>query len=465
MSHDARTRENRTSFLCFVRYQTIRIFAGGSLLLLPTTGACAQDSLHLSLKNAVELALESHPDIQTGLFELHQYEIQARVAKNAMLPRVQAVAELDNALKIPIKAAPNGNGDLIYANTVAPLQASAGIQVSQPLFDLACWKGRSEALAQTQVALQSLDQMREATAASVVDAWCRAWVQERVVELSAERVAQAETLETIVQAQLDAGSARESDLSRIKVQLSNLQGDLANARRNREELVNRLNLLVGNRAGLAVVLDGVLDEAAPERGDSDRITERSDWRLLGDQEELSKRALERTQAMDLPVLSLKARVDELSFAQKVGALGGRWDADATVGLALVAPIFEGFDHRNRNALAQLRLEDIRRKRRRVEFEARRDLEDAWRELATSEQILEIQAHNLELARNTQREMEARFQAGSASLSDLLEAEGAVVEARRQQLDAIGRRFQSIMALRHARGTLLTDLKFPTSARN
>lgn len=437
-------------------YQTFSIYLACGLLLL-APAARAQDSLHLNLKQAVSLALESHPDVVAGKFDLRQQEMRATVAKDAMLPQVNAFAGVKDDFRIPMSAAPDGNGDLSYAYAEARFQTSAGLQIDQPIFDLARWSGPAEAEARSQVSRLDLDRVREATVATLAEAWCRAWIQERVVELAQERVVQAETLETVARAQWDAGSAQKSELLRIQVRLSNLRGDLANARRGRDQSLDMLALLVGDGSGRPVALDGSLEEVAPEIGDSDRIRDRSDWKLLESQEQLASRSLERARATGLPVVSLLAQADGVSFSQRAAGLGSRWDEDASVGLRLDVPLFDGFDRRARIAEQRLRLEEIHWKRRHLELEARRDLEGARQDLATSEQILEIQGRNLGLAKEALRETQAQFQAGTASLSDLLEAESSVVEARHQHLDAQGRRFLSILALRRARGSLFADL--------
>jgi outer membrane protein TolC len=426
-------------------------------VLLLGSAVRAQDSLHLNLKQAVTLALASHPDVVAGKFDLRQQEMRATAARNAMLPQVNAFAGVKDDFRIPMSAAPDGNGDLIYSYAEARFQASAGLQIDQPLFDLARWSGPAEADARSQVSRLDLARLREATAVTLADAWCRAWIQERVVELAQERVVQAETLETVARAQWDAGSAQKSELLRIQVRLSNLRGDLANARRGRDQSLDRLALLVGDSSGRPVALDGSPEDVAPRTGETDRISDRSDWKLLEGQERLAARSLQRARMEGLPVLSLQARGDEVTCSQRAGGLGGRWDEDATLGLRLDVPIFDGFDRRTRIAEQRLRLEEIVWKRRHLELEARRDVEGARQDLATSEQILEIQGRNLRLATEALRETQVQFQAGTASLSDLLEAEGSVVEARHQNLDALGRRFMSILTLRRACGSLLADL--------
>ena len=86
-----------------------------------------------------------------------------------------------------------------------------------------------------------------------------------------------------------------------------------------------------------------------------------------------------------------------------------------------------------------------------------EIQDANNQLRYSTIRVQSQKKNQELAEEVYRETTVQYNGGTASLSDVLNAEASLLESQRQYLQALADRILAEFSIRKATGVLLDKL--------
>lgn len=136
-------------------------------------------------------------------------------------------------------------------------------------------------------------------------------------------------------------------------------------------------------------------------------------------------------------------------------MDNEWNSDASAGITVEFPFFDGFrrDGQRMEAIALLR----KRKLELQEMEERIDLEvhQAYLSLQNSEKFVDSQKMNLQQASEGLRLAEAGYRQGVNADIDVTDARSTLTKARGLHYQAIYNQAMSLLTLRRATGTLLT----------
>jgi len=125
------------------------------------------------------------------------------------------------------------------------------------------------------------------------------------------------------------------------------------------------------------------------------------------------------------------------------------------------PIFQGFGRQRQVSQAKAAAEDARLNRVADELRVRTGVTQAYDELLTATQVVEIEARNREVAGEQLELAQERYRLGAAPFLELLEAQSSMATAERDHLNARYRFHGAIWALEAAVGERLrpgTDLR-------
>jgi outer membrane protein TolC len=123
-------------------------------------------------------------------------------------------------------------------------------------------------------------------------------------------------------------------------------------------------------------------------------------------------------------------------------------------LQVSIPVFQGFTRNRQIAEARAQEEDARFGRRAEELRIETAVTQAYDELTTAVQVVEIEGRNREVAAEQLELAQERYRLGAAPFLELLEAQSSMEEAERDFLNARYRFHGAIWALEAAVGERL-----------
>ncbi len=358
------------------------------------------------------------------------------------LPQVNAYGDYNNFLDVFPQAIPGGvlnpesdpNG-LDVISFGVPQSIKAGFQVNQLLFSQSYLVGLKAA--QTSEEFYRL--LTQKTEEDIIYDISLNYYGVLATRLQLDNLQanhdKLSRLEKIIKAQYENDLARKVDHNRVKVNLTTLETQMDNLKIVIEQRTNYLKLVIG----LPVDLDLKLapydfeDQNFPVRSLATQIklSDRYDLQVLDKQQELNALNIKNIQSGYYPTLSAFADVNYNAFSREFNFISDShvWYRGSLVGLKLSFSIFDGFQRKNKIAQARVETEKLKQDQFMTEQAARAEYLNARKKMNNSLKSLNAQESNLELSEDVFDQTEKLYKEGLAPLTDLLDAETALREAR------------------------------------
>ena len=222
-------------------------------LALCTLGATAQETLRLTLDQAIEIALSDNPTIEVADQTVELKKISDKETAMGLLPEASLSGAYTRTIK---KQTMVMMGQKIEIGI--PNQYQGGLTVSLPIFAPTLYK--SMKLTKTDVAL-AVEQAR-ASKQDLVNQVTKAFYQMLLAQDSyavlEKSYAQSEANFNIVKAKFEQGKVSEYDKISAEVQMRNLQPSVISARNAVELSRLQLVVLMNIEPEINIVLDGNL---------------------------------------------------------------------------------------------------------------------------------------------------------------------------------------------------------------
>jgi len=243
------------------------------------------------------------------------------------------------------------------------------------------------------------------------------------------------SLEKILKAQYENDLAKKVDYNRVKVNLTTLEASRDDLEIGIEQSKNYLKLLMGIPMTSPLELQREhfaldLAEVLPSDLNTD-LQHRVDLRVLGKQQDLYGLDVKNIQSGYYPSLVGFADVNYNTFSNDFTFLSQSkpWYRGALIGLKLEIPIFDGMQKKNRVAQAKVRSMQLDQDILKASEAAQMEHQNAMKKLTSSVTSAKAQKENLMLAEEVYSQTELLYKEGLSPLTDLLEAETALREAR------------------------------------
>jgi outer membrane protein len=417
----------------------------------------------LSLSEAVARALEHNPDLAIDAPGQEAARSEFKAAKAGYLPRIdfeQSYLAGDNPVFVfgtllTQRQFTVGNFALPALNNPEPidnLQTRATLQ--QNIWDFGRTRARRE---QAQQGVNMADQLHEAhirqVLLSVFDSYYSASLAGDALETAKLALSSAEAIENQAKARVESGIAVEADLLRSRVYLASAKQQEIQALGQLETAHAQLNRLMGNPLGDPVGATAPLTikpVALPSEEFllAEQKQRRPDYQTLLAELRQAELAVNSHSKERLPVLAgyTTWEMDNPSFSNYGGA---NWAA----GITLRWNLFAGGSDAAQLDAARQRLEQKKRQLAAMEsamaLEVRRAL---IQYRAAEQQVLAAQAAEAQSEEGF-RILRNRYDAGLATMTDLLSAESSRSGARTNLSQAVYRQRLSYAQVEYAAGLL------------
>jgi len=415
-----------------------------SFLVAPALPAVAQD--RLSLPDAVARTLAHNPAARAATTAVGEATERVTQARAGYLPRVDLVesAQRGNqpvfAFGTLLSARQFQASDFAVGTLNRPDPTTSyhtGLAVEQPLFDgfRTQAAARSAAIAR-ELAQTGVRRTRDDLVLGTTQAYGQVLYAQAAREAAGAAVKSAEEDLALAEHRRDAGMATEADALALRVHLAQMQERFIRASSDETIARAELNQAMGERLDRRFGLDDIHPPAVTPTDASaleqEAIAARPEVRAATLQQDLAREARRTARAAFLPQISLQGLLElngnSGAFARRASA----W----TVGAQARWNLFSGLADAARLREAGLATERVAADRERVETGVRLEVLTASARVQSAAARGVVGQAAVAQARESQRIIRDRYDSGLASVTDVLRAANAVLDADSQRIGAL-----------------------------
>lgn len=417
------------------------------LIFLCTIGLTANAQVTtLTLKDAVNYALENKADAKKAKLQVENSEYKIQEVRSRALPQISANGNLTYNPVIQttvIDGAGFGQpGTTIQAAFGQKWTSTAGVSLTQAIFDQSVFTGLKAAKS-TREFYQINDQLTEEQVIErVANNYYSVYVQkERLVLLDSNYV-NTTKVRDIVKGQFENGLAKKIDLDRIVVKMSNIDTERQQIKNQIALQENALKFYMGMPIETQIDMPKEEFEVSPIAFTQEpNIENRTEYLLLKKQEELLVYNKKAVEAGYYPTLSLTAGYNYIGQGPEMPwfakpSKGVYWSDFSAIGLNLHIPIFTGFGTRAKVRQADVEIRSLQEDIKDTKLSLDLDYKNAITQINNNLVTIENQKENMRLATEILSNTKNNYLQGLASLTDLLDAENASLEAQNNYTRAV-----------------------------
>jgi outer membrane protein len=435
-----------------------------SALFLLTPWLSAQEKL--TLEQAVRKALENNPDLAVDAPAREVANAELEAGKAGYRPRLdfeQSVLGGNNPVYVfgTLLTQRNFTAANFDLDTLNRPDALANLQTrvvaQQNLWDFGRTRQRVDS-ARVGVEMADLrheDHQRQ-TMLAVIETYYAVSLARASLEAAQTALQSAEAIVKQAQARVDSGLAVEADLLRSQVNLASAQQQVIQARGQGELARAALNRLMGAPLTAAVGETAPLVRAAYPVPQEETLwaelrKRRPDYQALQDEVRLADLEVAGKKAQLYPTLGVFAAW-EMDHPSLWEAGGSNWAA----GLSLRWNVYAGGGDSAMHKAAKQRLEQKQRQLAAMESAMQLEVHNTLVQVRTAEQQLQVMQATENQSQEGLRILKNRYEAGLATMTDLLAAEAARSAARTALAQSIYRHRLSFAQMEFAAGILSAD---------
>lgn len=406
----------------------------------------AQEKTTLTLKDAIQYALENKADAKKAQLKIENSEYQIQEVRSRALPQISANGNLtyNPILQTTVidGAAFNAPGTSIQAAFGQKWISTAGVSLTQNLFDQSVFTGLKAARTTREFYQINNQLTEEEVIERVANNYYQVYVLRQKLALAETNLKTTSKVKDIVKGQYDNGLAKKIDLDRMTVNLSNIntqKQQIINALQLQE---NALKFYMGMPMNAQIEIPQSEFAVTPVAiSEAPNTANRSEYLLLKKQEELLVLQKKSVIAGYYPTLSLSASYNYIGQGPKMPWFANSqdkvyWSDFSAIGLNLKVPIFAGFGTKAKVRQADVQLRSLQEDIKDTQLALDLDYKNATTQIENSLITLQNQKENMRLADEILKNINNNYLQGLASLTDLLDAENASTEAQNNYTAAV-----------------------------
>jgi len=407
----------------------------------------------LTLTRCVQMAMQSHPDVQTAHASAERARAATRIAQSQRYPQLvlRWSARETQSLARPI----NIGGGVIESQAERRTQRDAAVALDYTLYQSGRSKRIQRAKTNAQAAELGIDDTRRLLTYEVRAAYYDVLAAKRYSTVAMRALATAERHRELVQARIELGQAPKSDMLPVNVEVAQARLEGIRAETDLDVSYAVLRALLGLPAGSHFTLVDIWSEATCETQLDELLMMASEYRPDLAQQRLSVQAstLSVKEAQINAGLTLDLTVSAES-GRYTGTSGETWSVRA----GAVYPLFDAgaskaqvTSARADLTIAQSRLEQMMR-------EVQNQVESAFLQLYQAQIAIDAADAAHTEAQSNLDVAEARYAEGPGSIIEITDAQLALLRAETNQVQTHYDKVLALAALSRAVGR---DFTTPT----
>jgi outer membrane protein len=420
-------------------------------VLWSTSALQAQAPTTLSLKEALNYALQANQTARKARLDVENSQYKIDEVRSQTLPQINGSATLTHNPLLQMSALPNIFGPNPNPNETILIafgqkwNANTGVSLTQNLFNKSIFTGLSAARTTEEFYKLYAQLSEEQVIEQVASTYYNVLVQRQKIGVLDSTLKNTRKVQTILANQYKNGLAKKVDVDRIAVSVSNLESQRQQLLNGVALLENQLKYYMGMPIQNPITIPDVdlnaIEPQAVASGVPVNAEDRTEVRVLRSQEDLLRFQKEAYKAEYYPSLSLSGNYSYQGTGQKVPLFKGQskgvnWFDAASVSLNLRIPIFNGGATKARINQSDISIKKVNEDIAQTELALNLAAENARTQINNSIITLNAQRQNVELAQEVFSNTQNNYNNGLASLTDLLSAENSLTEAQNNYSSAL-----------------------------
>ena len=417
-----------------------------ALSVMTVAGSFLYSQQVITLKQAIEYALQNKADAQRAKLDITNADALITEAKAGALPRINGSANLTYNPILQKSALPGeffgAPGTVIMVPFGQKWIAGAGVQLQQALFNQQVFIGLKAAKSTKEFYQLNADLTDEQIIERVSNAYFQVFTVQQNKETLESSYQSTEKVRNIIKSLFDNGLAKKIDLDRTNVMLTNIDTNIRQVKNGVTQSENALKFYMGMPIENPIQLVKEDMEITPHLLENTVSSDnRTEIKVLLKNKELLEYNKKATEASYYPTVSLLANYNWQGMGNKFPLTNGKsngvyWSDYSSIGLGVNIPIFNGFSIKSKVQQAQIDIDKLSLNIKDTKLGLDLAYQNAKSQIENSLASLDNQKANVKLAEDVLANTRSNYQYGLANLTDLLDAENALVQAKNNYNTAI-----------------------------
>jgi len=385
----------------------------------------ASSPMNLNLEKSIQIALESN--------------IGYKITESKVDVSQAQVEETEGAKKLNVKLR---GGYLQMSKSFDEIDIEAGdysdlfaLGQGVPIISISTTKilysgGKIESLieqaeANRQISLNDLEKEKQAIIYKVTEAYYQVLQTEGIKRVSGQAVKQMQAHLESSEALLKQGMIAPIDLNRIKSQLSNLEHNLIKAENGHKLMMYNLNSIMGIDLNIELLLENNLSYEPCEINLEQALIQARENRL-----EIMNIAQQRRIMEEMIDVAKSNRKPQVILSAESGITG--WQATIVAEYSLL----DGGVNKAKIEQAEINLAQVdqseKQVRQLIEFEVR----SAYLNMKEAEKLIKVAEEGIKNSQESFRVAQVKYNEGIATNTEVIDAQGTLIEAETNHLNAL-----------------------------
>lgn len=409
--------------------------------VLATSMLHAQDSLKLTLDDAVQMALRNNKGLEVARRGIANADAQIDDAKASVYPKIDVNARYTRNIERPVFFFPGSDGITRPISVGSANALQADLTVNQIIFNSAAITAVGTSEIYAKISRQQLRSQANETVLNVRRAFYGALLARDALDVNRALLSNAEENFKTTQALYKGGLRSEFDAIRAEVQVANLKPVVVQGEDAYRNAVDNLCIAIGLAPGRRIALVGTLQAPAPNASEPSvdearRMIAASNPNLetLRLSNQVNREFVEIERSDYLPTVAAFGTYQYQAQADNFGDLD--FQPTAYVGLNLSLNLFNGGRTDAQVQQARIKAEQGELQLQQTSDVLATQVEGVLRSINYAKQRIQASERTIEQAEKGYRIAVASYKAGTGTQLQINDADLALAQSRLNRLSAV-----------------------------
>jgi len=418
------------------------ILLGGQLL-----SAQGSDTIALSFKECVQMAVEKNINVKTARIDKEKSGYKTDETRAALLPKINFSGSLQDNILLPTTVLPGEflgkPGTTIDVQMGSQYNATGAIGISQIIYNQTALTALKLSKKSSELSSLTVEKASEEIAAEVGKLYFLSQTTLEQQKLIEGNIARTEKLRNITKITVDNGIGKQVDLDRVSVNLENYYTQLSNTQATQEQQINMIKYMLDIPLTQTVVLTDKAEMLLLQNNPTliSDFSNHVDIQLIESQQKLNLLNQKLITAGYLPTLSFSGTVAYQGLRNEFdtyfkGGDQNKWYPYSNIGISLSVPLFDGFEKRSKSRQAKMDYQKTQVTLESTKERLNMNYQNAMNNYQNNKSNVSRQQQNLKLADKVYEETSLKYREGLAAMSSLLQDEISMSNAQAGYLTAL-----------------------------
>lgn len=398
------------------------------------------DTLALSLRECVEIALQDNPTIKVADLEVKRMDYSKKEVLANLYPSVDFSVAYQRSIELQTLNMSMG-GQSTKIKMGSDNMWNMGFTAAMPIVNPTLWKSISMSKTQIESALESARASRLDMVNNVNKAYYALLLAQASRDVIKQNYDIAKLNADIYQKQFEQGTASEYDVLRSSVQVTNIEPELLQADIAIRQCELQLKVLMGMDAEVAIKPNISLDEMRSDMFGytsslSRSLADNTSLRSLDIQTKLSKQNETLKKFAWIPTIGISYNMNWNSLSNGNALKNQEFNPYSTVGVSLSVPIFSGGSKYYGLKQAQVQTKELALQRENLVSALNMQVDLAIDNINKQVRQIEASEQGMNQAAKAYQIMQKSFEIGATSYLNLRDSELANTSAKLAYLQSI-----------------------------